>query len=329
MTIKIIAEVAQGYEGDPNTAYMLAKAGVKSGADAVKFQCIFADELAVPDYKFYDLFKTLEMPDKVWEKVAQIVKEEKLEFYFDIFGKQSFGLAKQLNADGVKIHATDFFNSELIISALATFPKVFISTGGISIEELKEFFNRYKIPEKCEVCLMYGYQAEPTPIENNNLNRLKELKNYFPDKLFGFMDHADGKSSEKMTLSLLSIPLEVQYIEKHISLDPLLELEDFISALTPTEFKGFVDMIRYHEKAMGLNDLALTDSEQDYRGKVLKVAVAAKDLKNNHVITNDVIELKRPDIYSDNCYLKKEDIKGKVLNRDIAQNEVITKEKIN
>jgi len=46
MTIEIIAEIAQGYEGNSTLALMLAKAAVRSGADAVKFQLVYADELA-------------------------------------------------------------------------------------------------------------------------------------------------------------------------------------------------------------------------------------------------------------------------------------------
>jgi N,N'-diacetyllegionaminate synthase len=32
-----------------------------TGADAVKYQLVYADELATPDYKYYELFRSLEM----------------------------------------------------------------------------------------------------------------------------------------------------------------------------------------------------------------------------------------------------------------------------
>ena len=38
MSIEIIAEVAQGYEGDQTLAKMLARGSMRAGADAVKFQ---------------------------------------------------------------------------------------------------------------------------------------------------------------------------------------------------------------------------------------------------------------------------------------------------
>ncbi len=62
MSVEIIAEAAQGYEGNVTQARLLARAAARAGADAVKFQLVYADELATPDYQYYDLFRNLEMP---------------------------------------------------------------------------------------------------------------------------------------------------------------------------------------------------------------------------------------------------------------------------
>ncbi|NQT22686.1 MAG: hypothetical protein HQ579_04510, partial [Candidatus Omnitrophica bacterium] len=43
--IKIIAEIANAHQGEPNRAIDLAKESAKAGADAVKFQIYFAHEL--------------------------------------------------------------------------------------------------------------------------------------------------------------------------------------------------------------------------------------------------------------------------------------------
>jgi N,N'-diacetyllegionaminate synthase len=59
--IGIIAEIAQGYEGNTKLTELLTTGAIESSADAVKSQLVFADELATPDYNYYDLFKSLEM----------------------------------------------------------------------------------------------------------------------------------------------------------------------------------------------------------------------------------------------------------------------------
>ena len=42
---EVIAEIANTHQGDPDYAYRLAKSCQKSGADSIKFQIYFAEEL--------------------------------------------------------------------------------------------------------------------------------------------------------------------------------------------------------------------------------------------------------------------------------------------
>ena len=43
--VEIVAELAQGFEGNVEKALLLLDAAHKSGADCAKFQVIFADEI--------------------------------------------------------------------------------------------------------------------------------------------------------------------------------------------------------------------------------------------------------------------------------------------
>ena len=53
----IIAEAGLNHNGSMDFAKKLIDVAALAGADAVKFQLVYADELATPDYKYYDLFK--------------------------------------------------------------------------------------------------------------------------------------------------------------------------------------------------------------------------------------------------------------------------------
>src|SRR3989304_5450575 len=101
--IHIIAEIAQGYQGNPQLAELLTTAGISSGADAIKFQLVYAEELATPDYKYYELFRSLEMEDGIWEAICRRAQKSGLRVYFDVFGDHSLRVATQLKADGVKL----------------------------------------------------------------------------------------------------------------------------------------------------------------------------------------------------------------------------------
>ena len=121
--IEIVAEIAQGYEGNIKLTELLTTAAIASGADAVKFQLVFADELATPDYQYYDLFKSLEMSKSEWERTRDKIHSNGQKLYFDVFGKESMSIAKEVFADGVKITTTDFYNKALINEALGSFGK--------------------------------------------------------------------------------------------------------------------------------------------------------------------------------------------------------------
>ena len=111
--IEIIAEIAQGFEGDEKLASLLTKGAIASGADAVKFQLVYADELATPDYQHYQLFKELEMERIVWTNICKQIHKANKKIYFDIFGLISLEIAKKIGADGVKISTTEFYNNVL------------------------------------------------------------------------------------------------------------------------------------------------------------------------------------------------------------------------
>jgi sialic acid synthase SpsE len=328
MAVKIIAEIAQGYEGKPEQARLLTKAGVASGADAIKFQCVYADDISVPDYKYYPFFKKLEMPLSVWQELSNIVHDAGKEFILNVGGKKSLQMALDINADAVKFHATSFFCDDLIAFAMKNFSKIYISLGGISILEIQSFLERHEIIPNGQFSFTYGFQASPTPLDKNNLNKLKSYMDLFKGFNFGFEDHTDASISARFIVPLMALPMGVSHIEKHITLDSLLNLEDSESALSIKDFKKFVDSVREMETIFGNGDLGLTDIEEDYRRRVLKVAVADKNLKNGHTITESDISLKRVAIPSDDGYLRKQELIGKTVIQEIPQNDQILKNMI-
>ena len=94
--IEIIAEIAQGYEGNKKLADLLTEGALASNADAVKFQLVYADELATPDYQYYQLFKDLEMVQSIWENLCAQIHDKGKKVYFDVFGSLSLDIAKKL-----------------------------------------------------------------------------------------------------------------------------------------------------------------------------------------------------------------------------------------
>ncbi len=328
--IEIIAEAAQGFEGKVRQAQLLASGAVKAGADAVKFQLVYADELATPDYMYYDLFKSLELTNEEWQSVADIVHKAGKKLYFDVFGLESLAVAMKLKADGIKISTTEFYNETLVKAVLKVAPKICISVGGIPAEDIEAFIKREDLKSQADrITFMYGFQAEPTPLENNNLLRLRSLMERFQGFRFGFMDHSlGGDAEDAMMLPLMSLATGVSAIEKHITLDYALELEDYVSAITPTKMKDFVRLVRKFEPVLGSPEIKLTALEDEYRNKATKVVVARHDLAVGAVITLDDVVLKRVgDAFkAKKTYRVVREVVGRKVSSTVRRNEPVSEE---
>ena len=140
MKIEIIAEMAQGFEGKFNQAKLLRSAAA-SVANAAKFQLVYADELATPDYEFYDFFKSLEMNDEEWVSLKNIqMKTNKA--YLDVFGTKSLDLCEKVDIKTIKLHPTDINNLSLLQSISASkIENIILGVGGASLDEIEYALN--------------------------------------------------------------------------------------------------------------------------------------------------------------------------------------------
>jgi sialic acid synthase SpsE len=326
--IEIIAEIAQGYEGNSKLAELLVKGALSANADAVKMQIIYADELCTKEYPYYKLFESLEMTDEVWKKLVALVHESGKKIYFDVYGKKSLKLASEIRADGVKISSTDFHNSELLLAAFKYFDTVYISIGGVSSQEIDDLLNLPDLPKN--LTLLHGFQAEPTEIETNNLARIRTLKSMYPNVGIGFMDHTLGTSPEAFALPLIALGLGINVLEKHITLDHALKIEDHISALSIDNFEKFITLLRSAERSVGSPSLILSDEEVLYKKKAGKIVVASKNLKKGQILTKSDTVLKRVSVNPvERSFIKIDDVLGSILLSDIEIDQPIIESNLN
>lgn len=289
----VIAEAAQGYEGSTEIARLLIQGAAAARADHIKFQVVYASDLAEPGYEHYELFKQLEMPTSDWRELVDRARGAGLGFIADVFGPRSAEIAAS-GIDGVKIHSTCFFDSDLVSDLIKSSPLVLLSIGGIHLAELNEFINQHgDALASTQAVLMYGFQAEPTPTEANNLLRIRELIET-TGLTVGFMDHSEGGGPDTLTLSAMALALGATWFEKHVTLDRALQLEDYVSALNPGELGNYVSSLRRLAEALGNPALELTPQELTYRAKALKRVVAARDLPAGEPVGPPDVRLSRP-----------------------------------
>lgn len=285
----IIAEAAQGYEGDEKVVDLLIKAAAAAGADAIKFQIMVADDSALPDYQHYALFKTLELPWAVWEGAIEETHRQGLAFYMDALGITAIEKLSNQGVDGYKIHATNINNARILKLVAATKKAVLLSTGGCEHDEVDRAL---KMLEGCEVTIMHGFQAEPTDLYDNHIQRITTLKETYGLPV-GFQDHTAGDSEFAFLVPFIAMGAGATLIEKHITLSRAAKMEDYVSALNAEEFARWVMMVRQIAQALGNKEWILTEKEREYRKKVKRAVCSAEDISEGQTLHEGMLVFKR------------------------------------
>lgn len=322
----IICELSQTHEGSLPLAKMLTKAAAIAEADAVKAQVFNADELAVPTYKHYKLFKQLEWTELQWKELIDYSHELGIKFYADVFGTDSIDMLVRNGIDGIKVHGTDMRNTKLLRHLASIDLPLLLSIGGGSLAETKNALMILNSSHRQNpVVLMHGIQSYPTLIEHTNLNKMR----FFKEQLAmpaGFADHIDGNHPLSFALCAMAVGMGAVVIEKHITIARALKMEDYESALSPDGFVEFVQYIRQIDQAKGKYNDELNEVELAYRTSTRKHVVAATALATGQVIREVDVALRRSDSKETPSDL--DDVIGKKTDKDYEMNELIISERL-
>jgi sialic acid synthase SpsE len=325
--IQIIAEIAQGFEGNPTITNLFIKAAASAGADAVKFQLVYADELATPDYKYYDLFKSLEMSDEIWKELSDLVKEHNIALHVDIFGEKSLQLAEQIGVSAVKIHGTDIANKRLLnLVAQSTIQQVILGAGGALQSEISVALD---LLNNKEVILLFGFQSYPTANSDNHINRIHWANTFFSKEhsslKIGFADHANPDTNIHLGLGAMAVGFGAQVLEKHLTLAKSMKMEDHESALNPDEFLDYVHFIHECANAIGQvtadDDFGMSESELGYRKMIRRHVVTTEAISKGEIIEAKHLALKRTSSTLASTSLA--EVEGKIAPITIASNSPV------
>ena len=150
----IIAEIGTSHEGSIEKAIELVDAAAWAGADTIKFQWVYADEILHPktgmvhlptgDIPLYERFRQLECPPDFYRQMIDYVHSKGCKFCCSPFGLRSLGELLELKPDFVKI-ASPELNHFPMLKALAEYRSrvgadkvpVILSSGVSKLEDIK------------------------------------------------------------------------------------------------------------------------------------------------------------------------------------------------
>ena len=242
----IIAELGTSHNADLVKAKEMACAASEAGADCVKFQMVYADEILHPNtgevalpggrVRLYDRFKALETPVEFYAQIKEFVESKGLLFLCTPFGMKSAALLRELRPKIVKI-ASPELNYTGLLEEIANWGLPVLLSSGVS--RLSDIENAVEIFQKASICLLHCVTSYPAPETDYNLKVLPNLAAVFGVSV-GVSDH----SSDLELVPAMSVAMGASVIEKHFCLsktDP--GLDDPI-ALPPREFSQMARAVR-------------------------------------------------------------------------------------
>lgn len=298
----IIAEAGVNHNGRLDLALKLVDEAKYAGADAIKFQT-FNPELMVSadakkaDYQNrndsrhksqFEMLSSLALSESDFKRLKSYCSKKKITFLSSPFDLQSAGFLLSLDVKAFKLGSGEITNYPLLAYIAKTKKPLILSTGMCTLKEVDSALRFYNSNGGGQVSILHctsSYPAEPSTL---NLRAIKTLSDKFKIPV-GFSDHSKGIIAPALAVSLGAL-----IIEKHFTLDKMLQGPDHKASLEPDELKEMVDLIRLTETMLGGGLKKPTKSELNTAIVVRKSVFTKIDVPAGKMITEDDITTKRP-----------------------------------
>lgn len=310
--VYIVLEAGPTHTG-LDSAKKLARVAKESGADAIKFQLLYADRLLadrdVPfQYQYLEIDpdgkeRFVPVEESLYEilKRRELKKEEWLDLkrFCDDIGITMFTTATyedevdfivdELKVDSIKINSSDVNELNFIKFCASKGVNIQLDTGNADIWEIERAVIAAE-EEGCDNIIIHhcpsGY---PAHLESIHLNMISTLRELFPMHTIAFSDHSPG-----WDMDIAAVALGASMIEKTITMDRTIKSCEHSFSLEPQDVDKFIQSIRSLEKGLGSARRVVPDEIRAKRKAARRSPYALKKLEAGSVISKDDFELKRP-----------------------------------
>lgn len=328
--VLIISEAGVNHNGSMELARRLIDAAADAGVDYVKFQTFKAENLVTKDAKQaeyqqrnaqddsqYAMLKKLELSQEQHYELIDYCKQRGVRFLSTAFDFESVDFLHSLNLGVWKIPSGEITNYPYL-KKIAQFGEPVILSTGMSTNEdidaaIKALCNNGLKHE--QITLLHCNTEYPTPMQDVNLRAMDAMRERFGVAV-GYSDHTPG-----IEVPIAAVALGAEVIEKHFTLDKTLPGPDHKASLEPQELKAMVSAIRNIEQALGDGEKHVSESERKNMPIARKSIVAARDIKQGELLTEDNLTTKRPG--SGISPMRWEEVIGTQAIRDFKTDELI------
>lgn len=294
----IIAEVGNNHNGDFERAKHMIDKSVEMGADCVKFQMRQMKEVYrskslnksgedLGTEYIIDLLNKFELTIDQQRKLFEYSKAKGILYLCTPWDTTSVDILDSFGVEAYKVASADLTNLPLLDKLASTGKPLILSTGMSTTDEVKNtvtFLNKRNV----NFVLLHCNSTYPAPLHDINLKWIRGLSEIHP--LVGYSGHERG-----IAVSMAAVALGATVIERHFTLDRLMEGPDHAASLEFSEFSEMIKGIRDIEMALGTGlERKLSQGEMINRENLGKSLVAAVDLPKGIIIKPEHVRVLSP-----------------------------------
>ena len=330
----IIAEAGINHNGDINIAKKMIDLAVEAGVDAVKFQTFTAKEFISSENEMYEyksqgkavkesvlkMFERNEFSQEQWKEIAEHCKQKGIIFFSTPQDLSNLEILLKIGIAAIKVGSDDLVNLPLLQEYSKKGLPMIVSCGMAYLSEIDEAARIIK-SSNGNLAILHCVSSYPAEFKELNLEKIKNLRNIFPDCVIGFSDHSEGAIA-----AIVAVALGAKIIEKHFTLDKNMPGPDHWFSADPEELKELVRQIRKTEESLGSPIIKPAESEIKMRLACYRSITALQDIKKGEILTKENIAAKRPGtgILAKFAPL----VIGRESGQDIKKGELISFDKI-
>ena len=315
----IIAEIGSNHNQSIKLAFESIDAAVECGADAVKFQSIDVGELYYqPSEQTKALHRKIDMAEEWHGLLSEYCRKKGITFFSAPTYLRAVDILEEINVPLYKLASAQIGTFPQIIERVAATGKpVILSTGIVTMKELKGVVDIFKRHNNDKFIILHCNSIYPTPYDKVHLNIMKQYRDEF-NCIIGFSDHTPG-----IYIPIAATALGAKVIEKHFALDRTLPVPDAPFSLEPDEFKRMVEGIRAAEQTLiGDSREELQPEENQFKDSILYRLVANKNLVSGESVkAEDFKFLRHPE--GIDCRELQKYLDGKVTYKKNIQQGVL------
>ena len=255
MVMLYIFEMANNHQGDIKHAFKIIDQFSKLSKErkitaGIKLQFRQLDSFIHPEYQKSDLkyvkrFQSTRLSKEQFSEIVSHIKKSGLLAIATPFDNKSLKWIKEFDIDIVKIASCSIDDWPLLREAAKINKKFILSTAAADLKTVKKVYNLFKANNR-DFAFMHCVGEYPTIPELADLDRIKRLRNMFPDTEIGFSTH---ESPKQRSLAPFATALGCTILEKHVG-QPThkYSLNDY--SCTVKDMGGVIDEIEFINKAL-------------------------------------------------------------------------------